>query len=218
MDKHKTVSKPPRKNVHENCKKKIKPQNTRNFTTWRGNERRREAQVLAISRHTSNDKITAQTQTNSNKRTTYMRDEEKREYLILFQSKRIQAPDARDHQAWDVLRYARDDWRKGTEKNEISNHRKLTISRLNQNRFSCISSSSCGGSPPPGHPPAAAKSCKSLSSSCSAFAVAPHNAISPDFFQLFAHGGGCAGMEGYDDGSTPGVANRFRVFPVFPGY
>jgi hypothetical protein len=28
-----------------------------------------------------------------------MRDEEKREYLILFQSKRIQAPDARDHQA-----------------------------------------------------------------------------------------------------------------------
>jgi hypothetical protein len=64
-----------------------------------------------------------------------MRDEEKREYLILFQSKRIQAPDARDHKAWDVLQYARDDWRKGTEKNEISNHRKLTISRLNQNRF-----------------------------------------------------------------------------------
>jgi hypothetical protein len=62
-------------------------------------ERRREAQVLAISRHSSNDKITAQTQTNSNKRTTYMRDEEKREYLILFQSKRIQAPDARDPQA-----------------------------------------------------------------------------------------------------------------------
>ncbi len=141
-----------------------------------------------------------------------MRDEEKREYLILFQRKRIQAPDARDHQAWDVLRYARDDWRKGTEKNEISNHRKLTISRLNQNRFSCISSSSCGRSPPPGHPPAAAKSCKSLSSSCSAFAVAPHNAISPAFFQLFAHGGGCAGMEGYDDGSTRGVANRSRVF------
>jgi hypothetical protein len=97
MDKHKTVSKPPRKNVHENCKKKIKPYNTRNFTTWRGDERSREAQVLAISRHSSNDKITAQT--NSNKRTTYMRDEEKREYLILFQSKRIQAPDARDHQA-----------------------------------------------------------------------------------------------------------------------
>jgi hypothetical protein len=62
-------------------------------------ERRREAQVLAISRHSSNDKITAQTQINSNKRTTYMRDEEKREYLILFQSKRIQAPDARDPQA-----------------------------------------------------------------------------------------------------------------------
>jgi hypothetical protein len=35
---------------------------------------------------------------------------------------------------------------------------------------------------------------------------------SSHLFQLFAHGGGCAGMEGYDDGSTPGVANRSRVF------
>jgi hypothetical protein len=148
-----------------------------------------------------------------------MRDEEKREYLILFQSKRIQAPDARDPQAWDVLRYARDDWRKGTEKNEISNHRKLTISRLNQNRFSCISSSSCGGSPPPGHPPAAANSCKSLSSSCSAFAVAPHNAISPAFFQLFAHGGGCAGMEWvWRREHARGIKPFPGIFPVFPGY